>query len=53
MIQMKYIYSSEIFATYKNWYDMYLMSCYHNNNIVNSSFSWWGAWLNLHKEKWL
>ncbi len=30
---------------------MYLMGCCHYNNIVNSSFSWWGAWLNFHKEK--
>ena len=32
-------------------YDMYLMSECRQNIIANSSFSWWGAWLNGHKEK--
>lgn len=31
--------------------DMQLMSLCHYNVIANSSFSWWGAWLNDHKEK--
>ena len=40
-----------MFGQYQAWYDMCLMSCCSYNIIANSSFSWWGAWLNQRENR--
>ncbi len=44
------IVSDQAYAR-EDWEEMYLMSICKGNILANSSYSWWGAWLNRNENK--
>ena len=46
-----YITFVHVDSSIPDWKQMLIMSCCHHNIIANSSFSWWGAYLNQHPGK--
>lgn len=49
-IQDATVYMDE-FSRYEDFEELFIMSRCHHNIIANSTFSWWGAWLNPCEDK--
>lgn len=48
---LSFIKNKTFISGNKDYQDLYLMSLCNDNIIANSSFSWWGAWMNNNQNK--